>query len=97
MRGAPQGRGESEYLLGKYSGIAHFSVKSGQTPSDPAAPGVARIHRATSPINGGGKGLSTFCGNGHNCSLQKRPNGTKKVPERKFGDDFYGITDPFPS
>ena len=59
MRGVPEGRGESEYLLGKYSEIARFSVKSGQTPSDPAAPGFARIHRATSPINGGGKGFST--------------------------------------
>ena len=25
------------------------------TPSDPVAPGFARIHRPTSPINGGGK------------------------------------------
>ena len=58
MRGVPEGRGESEYLQGKYSEIAHFPVKSGQTPSDPAAPGFARIHRATSPINGGGKGFS---------------------------------------
>ena len=57
--GGARRAGESEYLLGKYSKIARFSVKSGQTPSDPAAPGFARFHRATSPINGGGKGFST--------------------------------------
>ena len=54
MRGVPEGRGESEYLLCKYSEMPTFHRKVG-TPSDPAAPGFARIHRATSPINGGGK------------------------------------------
>ena len=34
---------------------ARFALQSGQNPSDPAAPGFARIHRATSPINRGGK------------------------------------------
>ena len=54
MRGVPEGRGESEYLHSKYSEMPTFLRKVG-TPSDPAAPGFARIHRATSPINGGGK------------------------------------------
>ena len=54
MRGVPEGRGESEYLLRKYSEMPTFLRKVG-TPSDPAAPGFARIHRATSPMNGGGK------------------------------------------
>ena len=58
MRGVPEGRGESEYLLRKYSEMPTFLRKVG-TPSDPAAPGFARIHRATSPINGGGKSFST--------------------------------------
>ena len=53
MRGVPEGRGESEYLRSKYLEMATFQRKVG-TPSDPAAPGSARIHRATSPINGGG-------------------------------------------
>ena len=54
MRGVPEGRGESEYLRSKYSEMPTFQRKVG-TPSDPAAPGFARIHRATSPMNGGGK------------------------------------------
>ena len=54
MRGVPEGRGESEYLQCKYSEMPTFHRKVG-TPSDPVAPGFARIHRATSPINGGGK------------------------------------------
>ena len=36
---------------------AHIAQQCGQDPSAPAAPGFARIHRATSPINGGGKNL----------------------------------------
>ena len=58
MRGVPEGRGESEYLHSKYSEMPTFLRKVG-TPSDPAAPGFARIHRATSPIYGGGKSFST--------------------------------------
>ena len=54
MRGVPAGRGESAYLHRKYAKMPTFHRKVG-TPSDPAAPGFARIHRATSPINGGGK------------------------------------------
>ena len=46
MRGVPEGRGESEYLLRKYSEMPTFQRKVG-TPSDPVAPGFARIHRAT--------------------------------------------------
>ena len=38
-------------------GKARFSWTNGQTPSVAMAPGVARIHRATSPINVGGKGF----------------------------------------
>ncbi len=41
-------------------GKSRFSMKNGWTPSDPAAPGFARIHRATSPINGGGKSFLPF-------------------------------------
>ena len=58
MRGVPEGRGESEYLLRKYSERPTFHRKVG-TPSDPVAPGFARIHRPTSPINGGGKSFMT--------------------------------------
>ena len=54
MRGVPEGRGESAYLRSKYAEIPTFHRKVG-TPSDPAAPGFARIDRPTSPINGGGK------------------------------------------
>ena len=46
MRGVPEGRGESEYLHCKYSEMPTFHRKVG-TPSDPVAPGFARIHRAT--------------------------------------------------
>ena len=55
-RGVPVGRGESEYLPCKYS-KKPVSHKNGQAPSVTMAPGFARNHRATSPINGGGKGL----------------------------------------
>ena len=54
MRGVAEGRGESAYLLRKYAKMPTFHRKVG-TPSDPVAPGFARIHRPTSPINGGGK------------------------------------------
>ena len=56
MRGVPEGRGESEYLQRKYSEKPVF-YENGQTPSVTMAPGFARIHRDTSPINGGGKDL----------------------------------------
>ena len=49
-----EGRGESAYLRSKYAKMPTFHRKVG-TPSDPMAPGFARIHRPTSPINGGGK------------------------------------------
>ena len=64
MRGVPEGRGESEYLLRKYSEMPTFQRKVG-TPSDLADPGFARIHRATSPIYGGGKSFSPLI-NSHN-------------------------------
>ena len=54
MRGGPKAGGESAYLLRKYAKMPTFHRKVG-TPSDPVAPGFARIHRATSPIYGGGK------------------------------------------
>jgi hypothetical protein len=54
MRGVAEGRGESAYLRSKYAQVPTFHRKVG-TPSDPMAPGFARIHRPTSPINGGGK------------------------------------------
>jgi len=47
MRGVPEGRGESEYLQRKYSEKPVFHRKTGSPPSDPVAPGFARIHRAT--------------------------------------------------
>ena len=46
MRGVPEGRGESEYLLSKYSEMPTFHRKVG-TPSDPLAPGKAQSHRPT--------------------------------------------------
>ena len=58
MRGVAEGRGESAYLLRKYAEMPTFHRKVG-TPSDPVAPGFARIHRPTSPINGGGKRFFT--------------------------------------
>ena len=61
MRGVPEGRGESEYLLSKYSEMPTFHRKVG-TPSDPVTPGKAQSHRPTSPINGGGKSF-THTGN----------------------------------
>ena len=57
MRGVAEGRGESAYLLRKYAKMPTFHRKVG-TPSDPVAPGFARIHRPTSPINGGDKSFS---------------------------------------
>ena len=75
MRGVPEGRGESEYLLCKYSEMPTFQRKVG-TPSDPAAPGFARIHRATSPINGGGKIFSAACGIG---GTARRPFPTDSI------------------
>ena len=38
-------------------GKACFSPENRHTPSVTMAPGIARIHRATSPVNGGGKGF----------------------------------------
>ena len=38
MRGVPEGRGESSYLLSKYEEMPTFQRKVG-TPSDPAVPG----------------------------------------------------------
>ena len=58
MRGVAEGRGESGYLQSKYPEKPAF-FKSGQNPSDPADLGFAQIHRATSPINRGGK---IWCG-----------------------------------
>ena len=49
-----EGRGEPEYLLRKYSETSTFLGKV-DAPSVPVVPGFARIHRDTSPINGGGK------------------------------------------
>ena len=54
--GGRRAGGESAYLLRKYAKIPLF-FEMWATPSDSAAPGFARIHRATSPINGGGKGF----------------------------------------
>jgi len=51
------GQGGVRIFALQICGKARFSQKNGKTPSDPAAPGFARIHRATSPINGGGKGF----------------------------------------
>ena len=51
-------------MLRKYSEMPTFLRKVG-TPSDPAAPGFARIHRATSPINGGGKRFCTALSGHH--------------------------------
>ena len=54
MRGVAEGRGEFAYLQRKYAKMPTFHRNVG-TPSDPVAPGFARIHRPTSPIYGGGK------------------------------------------
>ena len=54
MRGVAEGRGESEYLRSQYAKMPTFLCKVG-TPSEPVAPGFARIHRPTSPIYGGGR------------------------------------------
>ena len=59
MRGVPEGRGESEYLRRKYSEKATFRGKVAIS-SVPAAPGFARIPRATSPIYGGGRILMAY-------------------------------------
>ena len=45
-------------MQSKYSEKPTFQRKVG-TPSDPVALGYARIHRATSPINGGDKTFLT--------------------------------------
>ena len=88
MRGVPAGRGESEYLHSKYSKMPAFHRKAG-TPSDPAAPGFARIHRATSPINGGGKSFfdTSFCGG--NIGGQLLAGGSSSLSRRmKFSREY---------
>ena len=55
MRGDGRRPGGSPNLCLAKIRKARFAWQNGQDPSAPAAPGFARIHRATSPINRGGK------------------------------------------
>ena len=55
MRGVARRAGGSPAICNANSRKAHIAMQCGKDPSDPAAPGFARIHRATSPINRGGK------------------------------------------
>ena len=51
MRGVARRAGGSPDICNANIRTVHIAIQCGLDPSDPVAPGFARIHRATSPIN----------------------------------------------
>ena len=60
MRGVARRAGGSPDICFANIRKAHFASQSEQNPSVTAAPGYARVHRATSPIYRGGKFSDAF-------------------------------------
>ena len=82
MRGVARRAGGSPDICNANIRTVHIAIQCGLDPSDPVAPGFARIHRATSPINRGGKNFFDSCGIGEKKAAPLSGSGKAKRKRR---------------